>query len=204
MDQGSPRAVPSPSPPEQTAAERSARRMRAGVRDMALSLGVVLVVVMLIAMPWRTPTTVRQSVDWAPVAAAFSSSVTWPVLEPEPLPAGWQATSARVTPTVDGRTALHVGWLTAGQQYAALEQSDTADVNYVRDSTDAGTPVTTGPATVELAGRSWQRLVSPDGSTRSLVLLTPPSGRTSKVTYVVTGSAQWPELDALASALRRA
>jgi hypothetical protein len=218
MDQGASTAVPSPSPsdvvpapvlpdamvapvPELTPAERSARRMRQGVRDMVISLAVVIVVVMLIAMPWRTPTTVQQVVDWQPVASAFGSSVTWPVLVPKALPADWRATSARITPTVDGLTALHVGWLTADQQYAALEQSDTADVSYVSESSDAGSPVATGPTTVVLSGRSWQRLVSGDGTTRSLVHVAAVG--TGKVTYVVTGSAQWLELDALASSLHR-
>ena len=213
MDQGSSTAVPSPPDgapapvepdvvPELTPAERSARRMRQGVRDMVISLGVVIAVVMLIAMPWRTPpTTVQQVVDWQPVATAFGSSVTWPVLVPRALPADWRATSARITPTVDGLTALHVGWLTADQQYAALEQSDTADVSYVSNSSDAGYPVATGPTTVVLSGRSWQRLVSGDGTTRSLVLVAAVG--TGKVTYVVTGSAQWSELDALASSLHR-
>ena len=218
VDQGSSTAVPAASQPDVvparaqpdvgvppvaqlTPAERSARRMRQGIRDMMISLGVVIAVVLLIAMPWRRPTTVQQVVDWAPVATAFASSVTWPVLVPNALPAGWRATSARITPTVDGRTALHVGWLTADQQYAALEQSDTADVDYVRGTSDAGDPVATGPATVVLSGRSWQRLVSGDGTTRSLVLVV--IAGTSKVTYVVTGSAQWPELDAVASSLHR-
>lgn len=216
MEQGSPATASAPPQPPgdpapdrspdavDAAAQRSARRMRQGVRDMVISLGVVVVVVMLVAQPWRTPTTVRPAVDWAPVASAFASSVSWPVLVPSPLPARWQASSARITPTVDGLTALHVGWITADQQYAALEQSATADVGYVRDSTDAGSPVSTGPTAVSLAGRSWQRLVSGDGSTRSLVLVVAPAGRTAKVTYVVTGSAQWPELEALAASLQRA
>jgi hypothetical protein len=54
---------------------------------------------------------------------------------------------------------------------------------------------------VVLSGRSWQRLVSGDGTTRSLVLVTAVG--TGKATYVVTGSAQWSELDALASSLYR-
>jgi hypothetical protein len=169
---------------------------------MVVSLGVVLVVVMLVAMPWRRAATVQPVADWAPVAAAFAASVRWPVLVPSAPAPGWTATSARIVPTVDGRTALHVGWLTADQQYLALEQSDTADVGYVRNTTDDGAAVPSGAASVELGGRSWQRLVSADDSTRSLVLREPTrTSSTGVLTYVVTGSAQWKELEAFAASL---
>lgn len=182
-------------------AERASRRMHQTVRDMVLSLLVVGVVVVLIAQPWRQTAAEQplRVVPWQPVAESFATSVDWPVLTPRDLPSTWVSTSARIEPTVDGRTALHIGWITAEQQYAALEQSDTADVNYVRDTTSAGSA--TG-STYETAGRSWQRLQSADAATRSLVLVLPQAGGANRLTYVVSGSAQWPELEALAASLR--
>lgn len=139
--------------------QRASRRMRQTVRDMVLSLLVVGVVVVLIAQPWRQTAAEQpvRVVPWQPVADAFATSVEWQVLTPQGLPSEWVSTSARIEPTVDGRTALHIGWITTGQQYAALEQSDTADVNYVRDSTGGGEPTGSPYAA---AGRDWQRLES--------------------------------------------
>lgn len=181
--------------------QRAARRMHQTVRDMVLSLLVVGVVVVLIAQPWRQTAAEQPitTVPWQPVAAAFAGSVDWPVLTPRELPSTWTSTSARIEPTVDGRTALHIGWITAGQQYAGLEQSDTADVRYLADTTGGGT--STGE-TYAATGRTWQRWQTADERTRSLVLVTPAGTGHGPVTYVVTGSAQWPELEALARSLR--
>lgn len=177
--------------------QRARRRLRQTVRDMLLSLLVVGVLVMLVAQPWNRPEPVVRNVDWRPVGVAFAGQAGFPVLAPTPLPAGWQATSVRIEPTVDGRTAWHVGWTTANGQYAALEQSDTADVRYVATHTGAGSP--TGAA-YNAGGRSWQRLVSAGDDTRSLVHARDLSGERT-VTYIVTGSAGWPELEQLASSL---
>lgn len=177
--------------------QRAKRRLRQTVRDMVLSLLVVGVVVMLVAQPWSRPEQVVRAVDWRPVGVAFAGQAGFPVLAPTPLPAGWAATSVRIEPTVDGRTAWHVGWTTAAAQYAALEQSDTADVRYVATLTDSG--VATG-SDYAADGRSWQRLVSADEETRSLVHTEElPGDRTA--TYVVTGSADWPELEQLVASL---
>ncbi len=177
--------------------ERASRRLRQTVRDMVLSLLVVGAIVMLVAQPWNRPGPAVRDVDWRPVGVAFAGQAGFPVLAPTSLPRGWQATSVRIEPTVDGRTAWHVGWMTGGEQYAALEQSDTADVRYVATLTDSGSP--TGSAYVSGA-RTWQRLVSSDGRTRSLVHTQDLAGdRTA--TYVVTGSADWSELEALAASL---
>lgn len=173
-------------------AQRASRRMRATVRDMVLSLIVVGGVVLLLAQPWQRPQVRIQVVPWEPVATAFASSVSWQVLAPKALPATWQSTSARIEPTSDGRTALHIGWLTPAQLYAALEQSDTAEVRYVRDKTNGATPTGSPYLT---AGRSWMRLESVGGATRALV------ARAGPVSYVVAGSAGWTELEALAATL---
>ena len=138
-------------------------------------------------------------VPWQPVAAAFATSVDWPVLVPVPPPAGWESTSARIEPTLDRAAALQHRWITSDQQYAALEQSDTADIRYVgsktADGAASGAPYLAG-------GRTWDRLVSADGATRSLVQVAEPStGAQGRLTYVVTGSAPWSELEALASSL---
>ncbi len=181
--------------------ERARRRMRQTVRDMVLSLLVVGALVMVIAQPWRQNAvqTPERTVDWQPVAQAFADSVDWPVLAPRGLAESWQATSARITPTVDGRVAMHVGWITASEQYAALEQSDTADTGYVRDATADGQPTGTP---YQAAGRQWQRLESSDGADRSLVARAPAAdGKANAITYVVTGSASWPELEQLVGTL---
>jgi hypothetical protein len=182
-------------------AERGRRRTRQSVRDMTLSMLVVGVVVILIAQPWRqnATQTAERVVPWQGAAQSARAQVDWPVLVPAQDPVGWTPTSARVSSTVDGRTALHIGWLTAAHQYAALEQSDTADVRYLDQSTSSGRP--TGESVV-LTGRSWDRWTSGDGGTRCLVQVRVPQAGGDAVSYVVTGSAGWAELEALASSLR--
>ena len=178
--------------------ERTKRRGRQTIRDMVLSMLVVAALAIVIAQPWRqdsvqieTPT-----VDWSPVATAYAGTVHWPVLAPAASPQGWRATTVRISPEVDGRTTLHVGWMTAGQQYAALEVTDTADTRWLDSITLDGRPTGT-PYIVN--GRSWTRLENPQRTERSLVLTATVDGRTT--THVVTGSADWAELESLAGAL---
>ena len=175
--------------------QRAKRRLRQTARDMVLSMAAVAAAVLLIVHPWSQPSAAPVSVSWQPVATAFARSVSWPVLIPTALPAGWYSNNARIDPSVDGKTSLHVGWVTTSQDYVAIEQSDTADVRYVMDQTAGGIP----QGAVTIGTRSWQRYESAAQQTRSLVSQLVVKG--VKVTYVVAGSASWPQLAAFAATL---
>lgn len=169
--------------------------------DMVRSLGLVALV--LLGVLWlvhpRTPEAVRE-VDWPPVAQGAASHARYVVLAP---PAGlaWSATSARVEPQSDGTLVWRVGFVTPGGDYAALlqrgeypEQAAAAQQEWVQSETRNGEPV----GEVTLGGVSWVRLEgdpTPDDR-RSLVLTE------DGTTTVVTGSAEWSELEQLAASLQ--
>jgi len=176
-----------------TRAEREKRRLRTTVRDMVLSMAVVSAAVVLLVAPWNwsTPDPVKV-VDPAPVVASAREMLPWPVYAPAGLPSTWRCTSARLETADDGQTIVHLGYLSPVDQYVGVEQSATKITSFVRDMTLAGTEQ--GTATV--AGTSWTRYVTPDEKHRSLV-------RTQDdVTYVVTGTGDWPEIESFTATLR--
>ena len=173
--------------------ERARRRLRQTVRDMVLSLLVVGGAVVLLVLPWNRsqPDPVRV-VDPAPVVAGARSQETWPVLAPRGLSSEWRCTSARITQAGDGLDVVHLGYLSPSTEYVGLEQSATRMTDFVRESSVSG--VATGE-TVTIGGRTWARYVSADGSRRSLV------STADGATYVVVGSAGWPEIEKFTASL---
>jgi len=168
---------------------------------MVRSLG--LVAVLLLAWMWlshpRTPDPVR-AVDWWPVAESAAASVPYRVLAPpEAFP--WTATSARVEPQSDGTTVWRVGFYTPAEDYAGLlqrgvfpEQAQGAIDEWVEVETRDGT----AGEVVRIGDLEWVRMEgepTPD-ERRSLV-----SVDAGTVT-IITGSADWSELEGLASSLR--
>lgn len=168
--------------------------------DMVRSMGLVALVLgawMFFAHP-RTPQEVR-TVDWYPTATAASAAVSYDVLAP-PATWPWRATSARIEPQQDGTIIWRVGYLTPAQDYAALlqrgvfpAQAAGARDEWIRAETRNGVAA----GSVTLGGRSWVRMEGdpePDDK-RSLV-----NDQDGAVT-IVTGSAEWPELEQLAAGL---
>ncbi len=185
---------------EQATVRAPSRGRQVGM-DMVRSLGLVALV--LLAILWighpRTPDAVRQ-VPWQAVAERAAGEADFQVLAP-PDALTWVATSARVEPQPDGTLVWRVGFLTPSGDYAGLlqrgefpEQAAQAQQEWWEEETRQG--AATGTAL--LGGREWTRLVgdpTPDDR-RSLVI---SDGGT---TTVVTGSAQWAELEQLAAGLR--
>lgn len=170
--------------------------------DMIRSLGLVAVVIgiwMWFAHP-RTPEELVKAVDWWPVAQAAQESGPYEVLAP---PAGfaWSATSARVEPQSDGTLVWRVGFVTPEESYAGLlqrgvfpEQAVGSQDEWVAAETRDGA----AGESVTIGDRTWLRLegVPTPDERRSLVAV--DGGRVT----VVTGSADWAELEQLAGALR--
>jgi hypothetical protein len=169
--------------------------------DMLRSMGLVALV--LGAWMWfshpRTPEGINE-VDWWPVAQAASEAAPYEVVAP---PAGfaWPATSARVEPQPDGTVSWRVGFYSQAEDYAALlqrgvfpEQAQGSIDEWIAAETRQGV----AGSSVTIGGREWIRMEgdpTPD-ERRSLV-----AADDGTVT-IVTGSAQWAELEQLAAAVR--
>jgi hypothetical protein len=171
--------------------ERAARRLKQTVRDMVISMIVVGGAVVLLVLPFNRPTPTIVTVDPAPVVASARDTFAWPVLAPEGLAATWRPTSARFDTAADGLGVLHLGYLSPSTYYVGLEQSATKETAFVRDVTFGGV----SQGTTEIGGVTWERQESADGGRRSLVR------RADGAIYVVTGPADWAEIDAFARAL---
>jgi hypothetical protein len=173
----------------------------AGPADLLRSLAVILVPLVIITalftdLPDEKPV---QEVDWKPILAVAREQSPYPVLAPTNLPAGWRATRATWVeagdPHLNGepsvRNLWQLGFLTPGNTYISLGQGDEQIEDFVAEQTRQGT--VDGESTV--GGQRWQRQVSPDGRTRSLVRQEP------QATAVVSGDVDYAALEAYASTL---
>ena len=173
--------------------------------DMIRSLAVILIPLVIITvlftdLPDDQPVT---EVDWQPVLAVARRDAPFPVLAPSNLPEGWRATQAEWVKTGEpfrGRcsrrsaTSGQLGFLTPDDVFIGLDQGDLQPDDLVEEQTREGTA--DGESTV--SGQAWERLVSPDGRTRSLVRREPA------VTTIVSGDLAYAALEAYASTLSAA
>jgi Protein of unknown function (DUF4245) len=178
---------------------RPARQSTVG--DMIRSLALLVIPLAVIAviftnLPDDHPV---KEVDWKPVLATARKEAPYQVLAPTNLPDGWRATRVAWVPQgkpylngeASPRNLWQLGFLTPDDAFIDLNQGDVQPQDMVDQQSRGGTP--DGSSVV--AGRTWQRLVSPDGRTRSLVLASPD------VTTVVTADLPYEALEAYASAL---
>jgi hypothetical protein len=84
-----------------------------------------------------------------------------------------------------------IGFLSPDDVFVDLNQGDARPQELVDQQSRAGTP----DGNSVIAGQMWQRLVSPDGRTRSLVLRGP------SVTTVVSADLPYEALEAYVSTL---
>jgi hypothetical protein len=170
--------------------------------DMVRSLAVILIPLLLITILFtRTPDEMPITVvDVSPVLTVARREAPYPVLAPANLPPEWRATKASWVPIgragLNGersvRNAWQLGYLNPADVYLALEQGDRRPEDLITFRTREGTP--DGTSTV--GSSIWERRLSADGRTRSLVLAGP------KVTSIVSGDVGYDELEAFAGTLR--
>jgi hypothetical protein len=175
--------------------ERPARRpARRTVGDMVRSLAVVLVLVGAIVVfnVAEQPDPVVRDIDYGAAVEQARQQAPYGVLAPDPLPDGWRATSARVRPD-GGGVSWHLGLVTAGESYAAVEQTDDQDRRGFVDRFASGAERT---GTVAIGDMTWQRLEGGEPERRALV------STSEGVVTVVAGGAGWAELEQLAASLR--
>jgi hypothetical protein len=193
---------PQASTPQQVSVQRVSdgtyKRLTSGVGQFALAIGACLALVGVIML--LTPRTNKQTlphVDASSAAEALRLTAPYLSYAPQGLPAGWRATSSRLS-GASGPVAWHLGLLTSGDQYAALEESNERPAEaFVKRMTnvDALDPKSL-VGTRQVQGTAWNEYNRKDKRQNSLVRELPT------VTLVVTGTASYDELAVLAASLR--
>ena len=162
------------------------------VRSLVVVLGIVLVIIFMIP---RTGSVPRPAIDVTANAAAIAGSTGWAVEAPVGLPDGWRPTAARYDTTNQPVPTWFVGYQTPSGAYAALSQGAKTDAEWLAGVTGRG--ARTGERSI--GGRTWVEYARADGTQNSLVDEPSTAGG---LTTVVSGTAGWDELAALAGALR--
>jgi hypothetical protein len=178
----------------ETAAPAQMRRTGRSPRDMAISLAVLLVPVILGVLFYRLLLDGDKPVvvDPTSVISEARSAGAFPVSEPTGLDSGWRTVSARYQPGAGG-ALLRLGYLTPGGGGVQLVQGNIpADQMLPQELTNKARP----DGQVDLAGTTWQRYRARPGE-RALVLLEPTH------TVIVIGSTAESDLRTLAEAVSR-
>lgn len=171
---------------------RPARR-RGGMRDLVLSLAVLLALVgvFVLASP-RESGNPSAAIDYTNALISARDVAPFPVVAPVGLPKGWEATSTR-TDVRDGTVHWHLALRTPTQQYASVDQSDRPADVFVAEMTERGQV----QGTVSIRGTTWVRTYA---SLRDHRALWSSSG--AGATTVVGGTASWADLEQLAASLQ--
>ena len=170
------------------------RRGRGTVRDMVLSMAVILALVALVLLLLPRPNAVEQPpVDVRSAAVGAAATLPFDPVVPAGLPQGWKPTSAYSKRSTDDVLAWHVGYLTPAGEYAAVEVAAGATDAWVRAQTSAPQPTAAQRRTV--AGVEWRELYREDRDRSTLLR------EDGGVTTLVTGGAGFEELSALAEAV---
>jgi hypothetical protein len=166
-------------------------RLGQTVRDMVLSLVVVLAVVgLVLVITWHPEPEAVKRVDVAPMLSVASQQAGYPVVDPTVLD-GFVPTSVRWEPTVAslGVPAWHVGGVYRDDDYLQVSQSATQESDFIIDQTAGGRSI----GSIDVGGRTWEQLESEER--RSLVL------QLDGVTTIVSSTLPWADLTAVAARL---
>lgn len=177
------------------------RNKNAGPRDMVISLLVLFVPI--VAIYWfftSDPEPEVEKVEYAPVLEVAQEESPYPVLHPVNLPGDW--VPVRVAWAADGENWItnepavgnswQLGFMAPNEIYVGLQQRDRSPVQFLAEVTRDG--AASGDS-VSIAGLDWERWVSEDERSRSLVW------RDGDLTAVVTGDTDFEQLEAFAATL---
>ncbi|MFI8190998.1 DUF4245 domain-containing protein [Streptomyces sp. NPDC085946] len=161
-------------------------------RDMILSLAVIMLAagVMYLFIPHDDSEPELKRVDYRVELLTARRAASYPVAAPEGLPQSWKATSVRFRG--DDFDAWHLGFHSPKGQYVGVEQSTAKPAVFVDEATQGARET---DATQRIDGRTWKRY---EGERYDALVLQGTEGSTT----VVTGSASFAELTAMAGALR--
>lgn len=205
MAERSPRVVAElgrPETPEETAARKAENsrtyRQRQTVKNLVLSLGAsLLVVLVLVLLVPRSDTPIERDVDVALVAAQAQASSDDPLAVPE-LPEDWQANAAELRRSdVDEVTAWYAGYLTPSDEYLGMYQGLDANPTWIAEL--LARTLATGTTTID--GVEWtvydNRDSADDVGNARYGLTTEADG----TTFVLLGTATPEEFETLAAEL---
>ncbi|MFE9247940.1 DUF4245 domain-containing protein [Streptomyces sp. NPDC007088] len=166
------------------------KKGRQTVRDMILSLGVIVAIAagIYIFVPHDEHHDPVKRVDYRVELLTAQRAAAYPVAAPRGLSKDWKPTSVRYR-GADG-DAWHLGYLDPEGKYVAVEQSTRDPAKFVDDVTQGAREA---PGAAEVGGKSWARY---EGDTYDALVL-----REGGSTTVVTGSASFPQLEEFAAAL---
>jgi hypothetical protein len=163
--------------------------------DMILSMSAVIATVgVIMLLAWRPQEEVKQQVDYETAVATAVLGQIWPISIPETLPAGYEATSARLEPESYGDSGdirWILGFQTKDGEYVSLWQSDGAPGRVIAPATNSA-PC---ESTETINGTIWQKCEIDKPLTRAFVKTD------GEVTSIVSGTAQWDELLRFAESL---
>ena len=155
------------------------RRLRTTVRDMILSM--MLIVLPILAVFWlmpstasKTPVTVVSASEYQAMLSAARGNLPFTALSPTGLSAGWQLTSDDYEPAT-----------TSAAEFLNDESSNAASVG-----------------TVQVAGVSWQKYTGTSPSALATLLFRQDTTKAGESLEVIAGSAPMSELETLAASLR--
>ena len=164
-------------------------RLGQTVRDMVLSLIVVLAVVgLIIGITWRPEPDPVKRVDTASLLSVASQQAGYPLIDPNGLD-GFVPTSVRWEPTTAslGVPAWHVGGVYLDDAYLQVSQAATLAADFIVDASAAGRPI----GSIDVEGTVWEQRES--GDRRSLVL------QRDGVTTVLSSTLPWADLTEVAA-----
>jgi Tfp pilus assembly protein PilV len=174
----------------------ASKRAFGNLRSMVISMVVMMVAVLAwVAMVPRVREISQPAVDVSSVAMQVRQESGWAISQPQ-LPAGWKATNARDT-AADGVRTWHAGYLSPDGQYVSIDQTGVsgATESWILGRTSNGR----AQGTLSAAGRTWQKVSSPDIVQRSLV--SKGSGAGGLIT-ILSGTASYTQLDQFAQTLK--
>ena len=171
--------------------ERQRLRTPANLWRALIPLLVIAGLLVLLSWPHGQDTDGVRVIDPGPAIAAARQQAGFEVLAPSGLNERWRPTSTELVPAGPAEpAAFRIGYVSPAGRYAELYQSaDAPDAVAAR----YGPLVADGAASI--GGLSWQQYQTAAG--RGLLRHT-----FGKVTVIVTGSAEQPELAELAGSVR--
>jgi hypothetical protein len=177
------------------------RRGYETLRDMLLSLGVIVIGVLgfVVLQPDNDQGDPVPSVDYRAQIELLRRSASFPFLSPDPVPPGWQVNYARIGTA--GATELHMGFVLDKKRFAQLDETDRP----TRATFEAAKIPPTPSGTVTVNGAVWEvrRGDGSNGLARAALVRTLPSGAVATLADGGNSSgASYDELVALAGSLR--
>lgn len=155
-------------------------------------LACFIVVAFLAVVTWRPKSEKIRAVEYTAQLADARAVAPW-VRGPEPMPAGWTATSVEFRAPEQSPMTWHLGIVTDQKKYVGLEQSNVTGKAFQAE--ELGKTSDDGTSTV--AGVVWQRKALLDREDEHALVLIG-----SGVTTIVTGNAGYQALETFAATLR--